>query len=222
MKIEYKIVEEYSGIYSVVVENDYDRAMLFCKVQEYYESPNKEFRGKDFSMWDYMKWYSEGRGGSFTYPSDWNGFNVPLQKLYKLYGQSDEADLETPYDVVMSQILWEVWSANGYSDKGYVIGTKSRIDDTFNHELCHAMFATNRAYKKKSLELVGKIKKKHYNIYKKNLLDMGYMDKVIDDEIQAYIMFGWNNLKISKGVPLLVAETYHLMFDKELNNKFLR
>ena len=194
--------------------------MLFCKVQEYYESPNKDFKGKDFSIWDYMKWYSQGKG-CFTYPRDWTGFNIPLQKLYKLYNQYDETELETPYDQVMFDILWEVWSANGYSDKGYIIGVKDRISDTFNHELCHALFATNKKYKKVALANVGRIKKKHYNIYKKNLLEMGYMDKVIDDEIQAYMMFGWNNLKFSKGVPLLIAETYHLMFDDDLNNDFL-
>jgi hypothetical protein len=121
----------------------------------------------------------------------------------------------------MSQILWEVWSANGYSDKGYVIGTKSRIDDTFNHELCHAMFSTNKAYKKKALELVGKIKKTHYTKMRATLIKMGYTDKVIDDEIQAYLMFG-HNVLAGKGLTTLELEPYHLMFDKELNNKFLR
>jgi hypothetical protein len=220
MKINYEIVQEYPGVYSVQVADDYDRAMLFCKVQEFYESPNKEFKGKDFSMWDYMKWYSQGKG-SFTYPRDWNGFNIPLQKLYKLYGSLDETELETPYDKVMSEILWEVFSYNGCSDKGYVIGVKDRISDTFNHELCHALFATNKKYKKIALENVACIKKKHYNIYKKNLLAMGYMDKVIDDEIQAYMMFGWNSLKFSKGVPLLITEMYHTWFDDDLNNTFL-
>ena len=51
---------------------------------------------------------------------------------------------------------------------------------------------------------------------------MGYMDKVIDDEIQAYMMFGWNDIKFNQGVPLEITEMYHTWFDDDLNNKFLR
>lgn len=221
MNIKYDIKEVLPKIFSVVIEDPYDRAMTFCRAQEYYESPNKDFRGKYFSMWDYMKWYSKEKG-SFTYPRDWSGFNIPLQKLYKLYHDLDSDELETPYDFEMSDIMFEIYSMNGYSDKGYVIGSKDRLGSTFEHELCHGLFATNRAYKKKALELVGKIKKPLYNKLKKNLLKMGYTEKVIDDEIQAYLMFGYTLPGFSEGISTLDLEPYHLMFDKELNNKFLR
>jgi hypothetical protein len=221
MIIKYNIKEVLPKIFSVVIENPYDRAMTFCRAQEYYESPNPDFRGKRFSIWDYMEWYSQEHG-AFTYPKDWSGFNVPLNKLHKLYSQMDQDEVEMFYDNVMIDIMWEIYAMNGYSDKGYVIGSKDRLGSTFEHELCHGLFATNRAYKKKALELVGKIKKKHYTLMKRNLIRMGYTEKVIDDEIQAYIMFGRYSEGFSVGLLATDLEPYHLMFDKELNNKFLR
>jgi len=221
MTIKYDIQQVLPKVFSVVIEDQYDRAMTFCRAQEYYESPNPKFRGKHFSMWDYMKWYSEQRG-AFTYPKDWSGFNIPLEKLYKLYGFGDDDSYETPYDYEMTDIMWTIYEMNGYSPKGYVIGSKDRLGSTFEHELCHGLFATNRAYKKKALELVGKIKKKHYNLMKTNLLKMGYTEKVIDDEIQAYLMFGYNTPGFSDKLEITDLRLYHLMFDKELNNKFLR
>lgn len=221
MTIKYDIKEVLPKVFSVVIEDPYDRAMTFCRAQEYYESPNKDFRGKHFSMWDYMKWYSKEKG-SFTYPRDWSGFNIPLDKLYKLYNDLDFEELETPYDFVMNDIMWEVYTMNKLSKKGYVIGSKDRLGSTFEHELCHGLFATNRAYKKKALELVGKIKKKHYIKLFDGLIKMGYTENVIDDEIQAYMMFGYNRLCDASGLLTTDLEPYHYMFDKELNNKFLR
>ena len=68
MNIDYKITEVKPNVFAVIIPNQYDRAMTFCRVQEFYESPNSDFRGKHFSMWNYMKWYSEeyGRGISIS------------------------------------------------------------------------------------------------------------------------------------------------------------
>ena len=43
MKIEYKIEEVRPNVFAVIVKDHYHRAMLFCRVQEYYESPNPQF-----------------------------------------------------------------------------------------------------------------------------------------------------------------------------------
>lgn len=39
MDIKYKIKEVKPNVFAVVVKDKYDRAMLFCRAQEYYESP---------------------------------------------------------------------------------------------------------------------------------------------------------------------------------------
>ncbi len=48
--MKYQIKEVKPNIFAVIIPNGFDRAMTFCRVQEFYESPNKKFRDKDFSM----------------------------------------------------------------------------------------------------------------------------------------------------------------------------
>ena len=79
MKIDYKIEEVRPNVFAVIVKDHYHRAMLFCRVQEYYESPNPDFRGKNFSIWDYIEWYSREHNDVFTYTFDWGGFKIPLK-----------------------------------------------------------------------------------------------------------------------------------------------
>ena len=67
MQIKYQIKEVKPNIFAVIVKDKYDRAMLFCRAQEYYESPSLKFRGKNFSIWDYMKWYDEHNSWGFSY-----------------------------------------------------------------------------------------------------------------------------------------------------------
>ena len=107
MVIKYKIKEVKPNVFAVIVKDNYDRAMLFCRAQEYYESPNKKFRGKDFSIWDYMKWYSSEYGRGFSYGVDWGGFNIPFDTMWKCY---NECEMETPYDEVMWEILVNIAS----------------------------------------------------------------------------------------------------------------
>jgi len=50
MNIKYKLKEIYKGIFLVTIQDEYDLAMTFCRLQEYYESPFKQIRGKTFEM----------------------------------------------------------------------------------------------------------------------------------------------------------------------------
>ena len=45
---------------------------------------------------------------------------------------------------------------------------------------------------------------------------MGYTTKVIDDEIQAYLMYGWESNDFGKGVPLEIREMYNSFFSDDL------
>ena len=77
MNLNYTLQEVKPNVFVVLLEDNYNLPMLFCRVQEFYESPNEDFRNKKFSIWEYMEWYSKSNKGSFTYPSDWAGFNIP-------------------------------------------------------------------------------------------------------------------------------------------------
>jgi hypothetical protein len=62
MEKETTIKEVKDRVFAEVIPDDYERCMTFLRVQEYYESPNPDFRGKDFDIWKYIEWYSRDRG----------------------------------------------------------------------------------------------------------------------------------------------------------------
>jgi len=213
MNIDYKITEVKPNVFAVMIPNQYDRAMTFCRVQEFYESPNPDFCGKHFSMWNYMKWYSEEYGRGFSYGSDWSGFNIPFDVLHNCYDNIDK--FETPYDAIMYKIYWEIRTMKG-DGKAYVIGAANTEGDTFKHEVCHALYYTNKRYKTLVNEITDEIPTKHYKTFKKNLIEMGYTDKVIVDEIQAYLTFGHDYQKFNKGVD----EKFCKQWNKEYSKVF--
>jgi len=215
MKIDYKIEEVRPNVFAVIVKDHYHRAMLFCRVQEYYESPNPQFRGKNFSIWDYIEWYSREHRDVFTYTYDWGGFNIPLKTAWDCYEKLREH--ESPYDEVMESIIRTIelkmfYKKNTRNWNGYIIGADSTESDTFEHEICHGLYATNKEYKLLVDEVTETISTKDYVTFKNNLIKMGYTDGVIDDEIQAYLSTNYEYTKFSKGVSKKVCKQLHKQY----------
>src|SRR3989344_5759404 len=82
--MKYSLKNIAQGIYLLNFQSPYDLAMSFCRYQEFYESTNPVFKGKSFSLIDFMEWYSNKNNNRkrsdlkcFTYPDDWAGFNLP-------------------------------------------------------------------------------------------------------------------------------------------------
>jgi len=217
ININYKIEQVKPKIYAVIIEDRYDRAMTFLRVQEFYESPNPAFRGnKDFSFTEYMKWYSKEYGRGFTYGMDWSGFNVPLEVAYNCYDSL--TDRYTDYDDVMESIVHQLYELNGDDCDGYMIGAGSTDGDTFQHEVCHGLYATNKQYKELVDEVTETIEWQDYLEFEKNLLDMGYTAAVIPDEIQAYLAFGHDYKPFTKGVSKKVCNKLHKQYINVFNN----
>jgi hypothetical protein len=210
--IQYTIKEVGHNIFAVIVKDKYDRAMLFCRAQEYYECPSLKFRGKQFSIWGYMKWYHEQYDRGFSYGNDWSGFNIPISILKECYNKLNK--IETPYDKVMDKIIGQI-SGN----TGYIIGCGNTQGETFKHEVCHALYHTNKNYKKQMDIYTEGLPKKYYDIFKKNLLAMGYSSKVINDEIQAYLQYGYDDDRFGKGVSLKQLKQYSQIY-KEAVKQF--
>jgi len=222
MKIEYKIEEVRPNVFAVIVKDHYHRAMLFCRVQEYYESPNPEFRGKNFSIWDYIEWYSREHRDVFTYTFDWGGFNIPLKTAWDCYEKLKET--ETPYDKVMDEIIRTIEMTmfnkkNTRNWNAYIIGADSTESDTFEHEICHGLYATNKDYRELVDEVTIAIPLKDYQAFRKNLLKMGYNGIVIDDEIQAYLSTNYEYSKFSKGVSRKLCKELHKQY-KQIFNRY--
>jgi hypothetical protein len=211
MKIKYEITKVKPNIFAVIIEDSYDRAMTFLRIQEYYESPNPKFRGNsDFSFTEYMKWYTFEYGRGFTYGKDWSGFNVPLEVAYNCYDTLK--DRYTDYDDVMETIIHQIYELNDDSCDGYMIGAGSTEGDTFQHEICHGLYATNKQYKELVDEITETIEWQDYLKFEGNLLDMGYTAAVIPDEIQAYLTFGHNYKPFNKGVSKKVCKELHKQY----------
>jgi hypothetical protein len=211
MQIKYQIKEVKPNIFAVIVKDTYDRAMLFCRAQEYYESPSPKFRGKQFSIWDYMKWYDTKNGYGFSYGADWSGFNIPIWVAKECYNSLNK--LETPYDKVMDQIIQKL---NSHYN-GYMIGAGNTSDETFQHEVCHALYHTDKNYKKQMDNLTEGLPKKYYDVFKKNLIQMGYASKVVKDEIQAYLQYGYNEDQFGRGVDIRVRKEYSDIYKSAAN-----
>jgi hypothetical protein len=209
MKIKHYIKEVNPNIFAVVIKNKYDRAMLFCRAQEYYESPSPKFRGKQFSIWDYMKWYDEQNGWGFSYGADWSGFNIPIKVIRECYNGLNK--YETPYDKIMGDIIHKIEICR----EGYVIGCGDTKGDTFKHEVCHGFYYTNKEYKKKMDALTKGLPNRIYNTFKKNILEMGYTTKVVDDEIQAYLQYGYENPDFGRGVDIDVRIEYSNLYKEQ-------
>jgi hypothetical protein len=78
------------------------------RAQEYYESPFKQIKGKEFTIIKFMELYSKRFGeNAFTYTTDWAGFNIPSKVLSTLYGSDYKYHINDPneYDEHMEVIF---------------------------------------------------------------------------------------------------------------------
>jgi len=185
--MKYKL-EQYPGeesIFVVTTDNQYDLAMLFMRVQEYYESPFKQIRGKEFTIIKFMELYSKKLGdGAFTYAKDWPGFNVPGNVIKTIYGPGYKYHIEdfNDYDYEMEEILNKI-----KSKEFYLIGAVKKDASTIEHELCHARFALDKNYRKKAKDILKKLPDKIRKKIEDYLLSIGYCKGTLEDELQAYI-----------------------------------
>lgn len=178
------------NVYAVVIKDDYDRAMLFCRYQEFYESPYKEIRNKFFTLETLMRIYTKkNKKDLFTYPTDWTGYNIPSDVLYSAFDKFGES-LST-YDYIMRDIVYYC-EKESRKKPFYLIGVDKIKSDTMDHELAHGLYHTNVAYKESVDKLIRDLPKKDYNFAKRELIKMGYVNekRIIDDEIQAFFSTG--------------------------------
>lgn len=208
--MKYSVKEIRPDIFAVIVPDNYDRAMLFCRVQEFYESPSELFRNNTFSIWDYFSWYSKKYGkGCFSYTRDFVGYNFPLIVAKKCYQLNA---IETPYDKIMVEIIESIYEC---AKRKYLIGVDALKNSTFNHELAHGLYYTNIDYKNEVNKITKSISKFNLSKFKKNLKSIGYCPSVLKDEIQAYMATEINK-KVTKGIldKKKLHQKYKMIFNK--------
>lgn len=183
--MNYEIIKAADNIFWLKGDNQYDMNMLFCRYQEYYESPNEKFQGNSFTLLDFMEWYAKEHEDVFTYTVDWGGFNFPsriINEVIKL-GIPDPNKYDAEMAAIHKKISDKAWE--DYSDHYYLIGSCTTEIDP--HEFGHGCYGTISEFKKEMNTLVNKLDGKIYDRLCKFLLDLGYTERVFDDEIQAYL-----------------------------------
>lgn len=179
-----------------------DLARFFVRFQEYFESPH--FRGKIFSLAEFKAWYKkEKKKTKFTYYIDWTGFNIPSWVLKPFYfGKFDPLTRQekTLLDMMRKE-----------KGKFYIIGTFK--DGDLRHEVAHALFYVNAAYRREAKKIIKTVDMK---LFGKEFVAMGgYHPSVWLDEAHAYLMepdkkwfkkeFGFSVSKFGKQRKKLLA-----------------
>lgn len=163
--------------YCISADSNRELARSFLRFQEHYESPNEEFRGKVFTLGQYRSWY-EKKYGYFSYETDWTGFNIHSYILKPF--QEGLFDPLIPEEKNLIFLF-----ANAPSDKFYIIGANDT--DTLNHELNHALYAYSTSYQTE-VNKVFDANLEHIKYALAHLLNKGYCQYLLYDELQSYIL----------------------------------
>jgi len=184
--------QPYKSVW-VWADSQEELGLTFMRFQEHYESASQEFRGKIFTLGQLKRWYSETYGAN-NYHTTWIGFNFPSKVLIPFReGLFDPLTIE-------EQRLLDLFKYR--SDNFYIIGAQSAI--TLRHELSHALYASNDKYRNEINKFLDKNKNK-LKTTAKYILDKGYCEDVLYDEIQAYITDNDDNHLINNTCPTIIA-----------------
>lgn len=205
------------NIFAVSVKNPYDRAFLFLRAQEFYESNSSKFRGKEFEIKDFIEYYKQKtKKSTFTYHLDFGGYNVPNVVIDRATG-GYIAD-HTIYDVLFRRIIETIKYHVGYNGY-YLIGIDDITSATFiNHELAHAFYYLFSDYKTDIDCILDSISKSNIQLFNRDLRSIGYHKSVFKDEIQAYAVDQYP--MYLKNIPEQVAEITQLFKQTKKHRMF--
>lgn len=179
-------------IYAVVISDMQLRAMTFLRFQEFYESGSEEFQGKKFKWDRYIQWYksSEGPMGereAFTYGSDWSGFNLPSEAIEKCLEDIDDPN---KYDDIMISIVNEIRKEEKNSFYLIAVDKMDIESGLLDHEMAHGFYYTDSRYKSTMIDLINLLPAGPRKNISDIIIDYGYSELVLNDEIQAYMSTG--------------------------------
>lgn len=182
--ITFNILEPEPNTYHVLFRNQRDLAHSMMRIQEYYEGASELVRGQHFTLEEFLHHFTD-KDGTFTYTYIWAGFNVPghvVEDWRELFSSRSGLTHKE------QQMLDAIDSHRKNDGPWYLIASAGRSNSrTSRHELAHARYYLDPAYKSACDELTASMAPKDRRRMSKRLLEMGYCEAVIADEIQAYL-----------------------------------
>ena len=169
------------NIYCIVASSHHLLASTFVRLQEFYESPYKQIKGKHFTLTHFKSLYAKDKGG-FTYYEDWAGFNVPGNVVLEFFHKFKDL---SPKERRLKKLLTDALKS---SIRFYVIGVPRRSNqDVVSHELAHAFYYTMPSFKRAMRVAIKRISPKVKRQVFSKLREMKYCNNVLPDELQAYL-----------------------------------
>ena len=177
-------------IYLIEADTQYELCMTFIRLQEYYESPFEDIRGKNFTLEDYMDRYAK-ENGNFTYCEDWNGFNVPGEVVRKFFSTKHTEFMRNGASWKEKWLFTQLIDNNilRNEEEFYLLGThkEEKEEDVLAHEYAHAFYHLDEKYRQAQNEWLDCLPEKQKKQIRKALKEEGYDKSVYWDEAQAYI-----------------------------------
>lgn len=186
-KFEINTWKVLDGLFQLEFENQYELTSTMMRMQEFYESPYKDIRGKFFTLEDYMDIYAK-KFGNFTYTSDWVGFNVPGHVVEKFFATFSGNLLEKEEHLVnaVNGILNEYEYPKRYYIIASVKPSEDDNKDVLAHETAHGLYYLNKEYKAEMNSILDNINSRTFDSVAKELMNNGYAKPLVRDEMQAY------------------------------------
>lgn len=164
----------FNNAYVAEYEDDRVMSNAFMRFQEHYESP--KFKGEIFTKSEFIQWYENKY--KTDYLDDWGGFNLPDYIFNSfLTGHFD------PLDDLEKELLENIVQIKG--PKYYIVGAIKGDKDAIKHETAHGMFYLSHQYRTIALALMATY---DTEAIQKHLLENGYCEDVIMDEVHAYAL----------------------------------
>ena len=199
-----------ANVYCITHQDSKMLARMFMRLQEHYESSNIEFRNKPFSRDEFKTWYAanQSESGTFSYYSDWSGFNIPSNIVHQFrmgdWGELHELELKL---LKLTENLQEPY---------YLIGVADDSDLVLEHEIAHGLYYTNETYRTEVNNILGRYR--FTELYNR-LRDMGYGDNVLLDEVHAYLVADEDWLH-EEGIsyPMYLAVELQVLYNNTLED----
>ncbi len=194
-----KIADRIWAIYS---DTEEEIGKAFVRFQEYYE--NKDLKGtKNITVKMIEDWWREDSAVfniDEPYYTFWEGFNLPGKVILTLLATSEFRSGFSLWNWFVEPSNYPRWhkeedqfidllqdlSVDEIID-GYFIGMWKDATEVFDHELAHALYATNPAYKAAQVVNLSKLPNDIYDKLRLDLIESGYHPSVVHDEAQAYL-----------------------------------